>query len=701
MKQLILFPLLLLSSFATYSQTFVDASATGANDGSNWNNAYTQLHLAIANANVLDSVFVAEGTYFPDTSLGREAHFFLDKDLLIFGGFNGTEMNLALRDSTAGQTILEGDIIGDDVSGDVFNFRSDNLYQIMRISGSVNSETTLDRLTFHGGCADGPTQDTRNGGAIMISGPATLSDCHFIDNYAEGSGGAVAVEDMNASGFSMKNSTFSRNYSAAFGGGLYVSNVTNVRIESCEFKENEAVNNGGGIRLIDTDADVSHTVFENNDATRTGGGLSLWAFTRSATRVEVSDCAFTDNLATFGGGIWMGGTTDNNEFKILHCDFVDNEATYLLPGPGAEPSGGGLGVEFAAFGNPTGNSVSVENCSLSGNKADSYGGAVRVAHNGGSANTFFMKNSSLSGNSSQLSGGGLQIDALENYAFASIDKCTFRNNQSPEGLGIYVGKLLPGPFSSPQLIEFSNCLFTDHQDSGSSNPVIGLYYTNISLINCTIVENEADALSVRTGGNIEMQNTIINNPGYRSYFDTLITFPAPERITSLGGNIISDSTIKFRLGATDFYNLDPLLDSLTLSPMLGSPCVDHGVTTDSVYAFDLLGNIRLQGLSIDIGAIESPFTTSIWAEKHASIQMNIFPNPAQELLFVELENTWRGPVKFEIQNVAGQVVNSASVVKLGETVRSPFSLTQLPAGIYFLSAIQGSFRVSKEFVKRE
>lgn len=699
MKRLILIPFLTVFLSSSYSQTFVDASATGVNDGSNWNNAYTQLYVAISNANVQDSIFVAEGTYFPDTSLGRAAHFFLDKDILIFGGFNGTEMNLGLRDSTAGPTILEGDITGDDVSGDVFNFRSDNLYQIMRISASVSSETTLDRLTFHGGYADGPTQDTRNGGAIMISGPVTISGCQFIDNYSGGNGGAVAVEGMSASGFSMKSSTFSRNYSAAFGGGLYVNNVSDVQIDSCEFKENEAVNNGGGIRLIDTDADLSHTVFENNDATRTGGGLSLWAFTRSAIRVEVSDCAFTDNLATFGGGIWMGGTTDDNEFQILNCDFIDNEATYLLPNPGAEPSGGGLGVEFAAFGNPIRNKILVENCLFKGNKADSYGGGLRIAHNGGADNLFYMRDCTIEGNSTQISGGGVQIDATGDYAFAQVDRCTFRNNQSEEGLGVYVGKLFPGPFATPQFIEFSNCLLTDHSDSGLANPVIGLYYTDINLINCTIAGNEADALSVRTGGNIAMQNTILHNTGYRSYFDTLISFPAPERFTSLGGNLTSDSTLKFRLGMTDYVNEDPLL-GIDLAPLLGSICVDQGVMPDSIYQVDLLGNARIQGLRTDIGAIESPFTTSIWETERSSVRVSLFPIPAQEQVSVKLDNDWRGPIRLEILDITGRLVSTTPTEKHADQQIWQIDLSSLPSGTYLCKIHHRGQNVEKGFVKR-
>ena len=50
--------------------------------------------------------------------------------------------------------------------------------------------------------------------------------------------------------------------------------------------------------------------------------------------------------------------------------------------------------------------------------------------------------------------------------------------------------------------------------------------------------------------------------------------------------------------------------------------------------FDLLGNPRIQGSAIDLGAYESPFTTSL--ETPTQAQLSFFPNPSQGQIFIIL-----------------------------------------------------------------
>ena len=57
------------------SRVYVDADATGANDGSSWTDAYTSLQDAIASA--ADTIFVAAGPYKPSTTDNQGEYFYV------------------------------------------------------------------------------------------------------------------------------------------------------------------------------------------------------------------------------------------------------------------------------------------------------------------------------------------------------------------------------------------------------------------------------------------------------------------------------------------------------------------------------------------------------------------------------------------------------------------------------------------------
>jgi len=82
---------------------YVDIDATGDDNGSSWQHAFTSLQDGIAAWSAGDEIWVAEGRYFPDkgaaqTPGDQTASFVLQDGMSIYGGFNGTEASLGEAD---------------------------------------------------------------------------------------------------------------------------------------------------------------------------------------------------------------------------------------------------------------------------------------------------------------------------------------------------------------------------------------------------------------------------------------------------------------------------------------------------------------------------------------------------------------------------------------------------------------------------
>ena len=143
---------------------YVDRTATGANNGTSWANAHTDLQSALSAAISGDTIHVAQGTYKPTTSTYNNVTFQLKNGVTLLGGYptgGGT------RNPATNTTTLSGDLLGNDNSNVKWDepTRSDNSFNVVTGSGTDNT-AVMDGFTVTGGDARGTT----GGGGMFNSG---------------------------------------------------------------------------------------------------------------------------------------------------------------------------------------------------------------------------------------------------------------------------------------------------------------------------------------------------------------------------------------------------------------------------------------------------------------------------------------------------------------------------------------------------
>jgi hypothetical protein len=311
---------------------YVDADAAGANNGTNWQDAFNYLQDALAIAEANDQIWVAEGTYKPDantTNPGgtsqREATFQLISGVAIYGGFAGGKSSLDERDIELYETILSGDLDENDIDVndpcDLLNepTRKDNSYTV--VTGSATDLTAvLDGFTISGGIAIGPTPghvpDICGGGMYNSGGSPTASNCTFRANAAAYRGGGM--DNVYSSNPHVSNCTFSGNTAGDEGGGLENNYASSPTVRNCIFSGNSAINNGGGMNNDNpgTSPIVTNCIFTGNSAFGLGGG-GLGGGMRNATGCSpiLTNCTFSHNRGWGGAngiGNGAGSTTVTN-----------------------------------------------------------------------------------------------------------------------------------------------------------------------------------------------------------------------------------------------------------------------------------------------------------------------------------------------------------------------------------------------------
>ena len=416
---------------------YVDLNANGAVDGTSWENAYTDLSLAIEDAVSGQEIWVAAGTYYATTcpmfacnGNDRKKHFTLKLGVALYGGFTGTEVTRADRDWLMNETLLSADLNDDDVwdnGAGTWSNREENAWHVIFITNDyyLDDTTILDGFTIKNGQADvGPTDNTAGGIRLGANNAPTIRNCIFDSNY--GSAGSAAISVEVSTGTVIDNCTFSGNFAA--GSSAIGLRDSSVAISDSVFDDNYVTAGafGGAISLDGTSTlTVTGSTFSLNGGEGTdpaeavilndGGVLSVTdcSFTENAgTPISSSDAAsdteivnsvFAQNTATEVGAIRNGGT-----MTITGCDFTDNTASETS---GAIQNDGTMTVTDSRF---------------EGNTAGSFGGAIM--NQGGNTS---LVNCLFTGNSAAY--GGAIANVMSN---PSIINCTVSGNTAPNGSGI-------------------------------------------------------------------------------------------------------------------------------------------------------------------------------------------------------------------------------------------------------------------------
>lgn len=151
---------------------------------------------------------------------------------------------------------------------------------------------------------------------------------------------------------------------------------------------------------------------------------------------------------------------------------------------------------------------------------------------------------------------------------------------------------------------------------------------------------------------------------------------------------------------------DPLFqhpDTLNFNLQQNSPCVDAGIDTIFTIQGDTIIISDFQGSKPDMGAIESPWITSIKTNGNEILGHFIlypnYPNPFNPATTISYHIPKRSKVVLKIYNILGQeVATLVNENQMAGSYQIHFDASQFSSGIYFYKIAAGSFSSARKMV---
>lgn len=306
-----------------------------------------------------------------------------------------------------------------------------------------------------------------NGGGILISAPATViaTRAAVLNNHAEGDGGGVAIEGIFAPIIGVNHSDV----------------VWRSTSGPSDFMDNSAQGNGGAIavgfysslNLFRFPVSTPRARFERNIAGVRGGAISFTSHAPASVsgRLTVEDALLLDNTAANGGAI----ATLGGQSLIVGAEFQENHAQ----------AGAGGAVLFDSTAPSSSNEI--RQSSFNANSASVRGGAIasvcqplvlrdtslwgnaspsgKAIHAAGSTALVHVT-TALHGSNALVKGYhtacGSQPFSIANSVIAGLDRCSAVSGAPSSGGGNFYSAASP------------NCGFVGALDAMHSDTVLGL-----------------------------------------------------------------------------------------------------------------------------------------------------------------------------------------------------------------------------------
>ncbi len=284
----------------TGNRYYVNDDATGNNDGSSWQDAFTDLQSALNVAVYGDEIWVAEGTYIPTVDPNGDPNpvwlryrtFFLRSGIKLYGGFAGTETSIEERNIAAHPAVLSGGnapMYDDDVN-------TGNDFHVM-VAIDDDSNTEVNGFTFTHGNTNNPLSYSESlfvgsidlqyynvGSDILnINADPIITNCTFTVN----TGSCLSSVDAAPA---ISNCVFSNNMYGAIGASGSNLDKT-ITVNNCKFFNHYGtVVTYYGVSMV-----LDKCVFSNNSAE---GGLGAVVDGFGGGSSTIKNCIFSGNLGT-------------------------------------------------------------------------------------------------------------------------------------------------------------------------------------------------------------------------------------------------------------------------------------------------------------------------------------------------------------------------------------------------------------------